>query len=135
MDFGDKQRYKLFGLVTNRDLPGEELIRWHRKRCGKAEEAHAVMKEDLAGGQLPSGSFGVNAAWWAVMILAFNLHSAMKRLVLGGEWAEKRLKAIRFALIRHARRLAIRLSARHPSLPVVLDARRTILALAQAPPA
>ena len=34
--------------------------------CGKSEEAHSVMKEDLAGRKLPSGKFGVNAAWWWV---------------------------------------------------------------------
>ncbi|HKJ72409.1 MAG TPA: IS1380 family transposase [Gammaproteobacteria bacterium] len=142
MDFGAGGRCKLFGLVTNRDLPGEELIAWHRARCGKAEEAHAIMKHDLAGGQLPSARFGANAAWWAIMILTFNLQAAMRRLVLGGAWADKRLKAIRFALIRlpgrvlwHARRLVIRLPAAHPALPVLLDARRTILALAHAPPA
>lgn len=142
MDFGDMQRHKLFGLVTNRDLPGEEAIAWHRERCGKSEQAHAVMKDDLAGGRLPSWNFGANAAWWAVMILSFNLHSAMKRLVLGGDWKTKRLKAIRFWLIhlpgrviRHARRLAIRLPGEHPSLNLLLDARRTILALAQPPPA
>ena len=77
MDFNQK-KYKLFGLVTNRDLAGDEIIRWHRKRCGKSEEAHGVMKEDLAGGKLPSASFGENAAWWAIMILAFNLNSLMK---------------------------------------------------------
>jgi hypothetical protein len=59
-------RYKLFGLVTNRDLPGEEIIQWPRQRCGKSEEAHSVMKEDLAGGELPSGDFGENAAWWGI---------------------------------------------------------------------
>ena len=141
MDFADQRRYKLFGLVTNRDLPGQELIRWHRERCGKSEEAHAVMKEDLAGGRLPSGNFGANAAWWAIMILAFNLHAAMKRIVLGGEWAKKRMKAMRFKLIhvpgrlvRHARGLLIRLSGEHPSFQTLLDARRTILTLAHAPP-
>ena len=104
------------------ELPGEELIRWHRERCGKSEEAHAVMKDDLAGGRLPSGNLGANAAWWAIMILAFNLHAAMKRIVLGGEWAQKRMKAIRCKLIhvpgrvvRHARGLLIRLSGKHPS--------------------
>jgi hypothetical protein len=29
-------------LVTNRDLAGDELNRWHRERCGKNEEVHAV---------------------------------------------------------------------------------------------
>lgn len=101
-----------------------------------------MMKEDLVGGPLPSRNFGANAAWWAVMILSFNLHSATKRLALGGDWKTKRLKAIRFALIhlpgrviRHARRLVIRLPGNHPAFDELLDARRTILALAQAPPA
>ena len=54
------------------------------------------MKSDLAWGQLPSGLFGANAAWWALMILAHNLNTAMKRLVLGKDWAAKRMKALRF---------------------------------------
>ncbi len=74
------QRYKLFGLVTNMDWAGEKLIHWHRERCGKSEEAHSVMKEDLAGGKLPSDDFGENAAWWWIMILAMKLNSSMKRL-------------------------------------------------------
>ena len=82
----EKKRYKIFGIVTNRDLEGNELINWLHKRCGKSEEAHSIMKEDLAGGKLPSSCFGENAAWWWIMILAFNLNSAMKRLVLEGSW-------------------------------------------------
>ena len=50
----EKKRYKIFGIVTNRDLEGNELINWLHKRCGKSEEAHSIMKEDLAGGKLPS---------------------------------------------------------------------------------
>jgi hypothetical protein len=65
----EESRYKVFGVVTNRMLPGEELIHWHRGRCGKGEEVHAVMKNDLAGGQMPSWLFGVNAAWWAIVVL------------------------------------------------------------------
>ena len=45
-----------------------------------------MLKEDLAGGRMPSGKFGANAAWWAIAVLAFNLNSAMKWLVLGGQW-------------------------------------------------
>ena len=58
MSFPARGRFKLFGLVTNRTLPGDELIRWQRERCGKSEEAHAVMKDDLAGRRLPIGLFG-----------------------------------------------------------------------------
>ena len=56
MSFGAQGHCKLFDVVTNRTLPGNELIRSQRGRCGKSEEAHAVMKDDLAGGRLPSGS-------------------------------------------------------------------------------
>ena len=131
----------VFGVVTNRALPGDELIWWYRQRCGKSEEAHGVLKEDLAGGQLPSGRFGVNAAWWAIAVLAFNLNSAMKGLVLGQEWVSKRLKAVRFAFIslpgrvvRRARTLIIRLAGEHPAYPLLLMARQRVLALAQGPP-
>jgi hypothetical protein len=87
------QRYKVFGMVTNMDWKGERLIHWQRERCGKSEEAHSVMKEDLAGGQLPSNDFGENAAWWWIMILAMNLNSSMKRLALGESWIPRRMKA------------------------------------------
>ena len=129
--------HKVFGVVTNRTLAGDELIWWSRQRGGKGEEVHGVLNSDLAGGRLPSRLFGVNAAWWAIVVLAFNLSSAMKRLVLGGEWASKRLRAVRFSLIalpgrevQRARRLIIRLARDHPSYGLLLRARRRIAALA-----
>ena len=67
--------------------------------------------------------FGANAAWWAIVVLAFNLNSAMKQLALGGDWKRKRLKAVRFGIIclpgrvvQHARRLIIRLARGHPHM-------------------
>ncbi|MCP4138707.1 MAG: IS1380 family transposase, partial [Chloroflexi bacterium] len=137
---GPPRRFKLFGVVTNRDLAGEELIRWHRQRCGKSEEVHAVMKDDLAGGRLPSKLFGANAAWWGAMILALNLNMLMKRLVLGARWVTKRMKAIRYwiidlsgRLVDHARQLTLRLSAGHPSAELLIEARRTLAAMATGP--
>src|SRR3954447_16595089 len=133
-------RFKLFGIVTNRTLPGDQVIWWLRGRCGKSEEVHAVMKADLAGGRMPSGLFGANAAWWTIMILAHNLNAVMKRLVLGSAWLARRMKALRFALInlpgriiRHGRRLIIRVGAAGETLALLLSARRAILALAVAP--
>ena len=132
--------YKVHGIVSNLCWDGSELIDWLYKRCGKSEEAHAAMKEDLAGGKLPSGDFGVNAAWWWIVILALNLNSILKRLVLGKEWAPKRMKAIRFHLIRlagrvvtHARGLIVRLSGGHPSSNLLIEARRRIAGLLPLP--
>ena len=122
------------------DWDGEELIHWFHKRCGKSEEAHAVMKDDLAGGKLPSDDFGENAAWWWIMILAFNLNTIMKKLVLGESWASKRMKAIRFSLIKlpgrvvkRSRSLIIRMTRNHPSLELLINARREIAMLKPAP--
>jgi hypothetical protein len=138
VEFRGGGRYKLFGVVTNRlQIPGDDLIRWHRERCGNSEKAHAIMKDDLAGGKLPSADFGVNAAWWAVMILSMNLNVAMKRLVLGGQWAARRMKAVRLHLIalpgqviHHARQLIVRLGSGHPSNALLFRVRQGILALA-----
>jgi hypothetical protein len=140
MEFTEVGRHKLFGIVTNRDLPGDQLIHWHRDRCGKSEEAHAVMKNDLAGGQLPSGKFGANAAWWAMMLIAFNLNAIMKKHALGGPWVERRIKALRFGFIRiagwvvdHARQLQIRVNAGHPALRWLTRARGKILSWLKLP--
>lgn len=136
----ERQEYKVRGIVTNMDWQGSELINWLNQRCGKSEEAHAVMKDDLAGSKLPSGDFGENAAWWWIMILAFNLNSIMKRQVLGEEWAPKRLKAIRFHLIhlpgrlvKRSRQLVVRIAKGHPSFRLLVDARQTISQLLPAP--
>lgn len=135
MDWG-AVKYKITGIVTNRDLPGDELIWWYRGRCGKSEEAHSIMKEDLAGGKLPSGLFGANAAWWQIMVLAFNLNSAMKRLVLGEGWVNRRMKGVRFWLINlpgrvleRGRRLFVRLAGGHPSNDTLFEARRRMVCL------
>lgn len=134
------ERYKIRGIVTNRTIDGNELIAWYRQRCGKSEEVHAVMKEDLAGGRLPSGDFGENAAWWAIMILALNLNAAMKRLILPKGWAKRRMKALRFTVInvaavvrKRSRQLQILLNPGQPALDLLLKARDRIAQLARGP--
>jgi len=64
----------------------------------------------------------------------------MKRLVLGPGWMTRRMKAIRYwfinvpgRLIHHARQLTLRLSAGHPSTKILIEARRTLAALAVGP--
>jgi len=115
-------------------------VHWHRERCGKSEEAHGVMKHDLAGGKLPSGSFGENAVWWWCIILTFNLNALMKNLVLQGEWKNKRMKAIRFKIIyipariiNHSRELIILIQKKHPSFELLKVARARILEMGCVP--
>lgn len=135
-----KSRYKVFGVVTNMDWDGDKLISWLYKRCGKSEEAHAAMKSDFAGGHFPSGDFGENAAWWGIMVLAYNLNVLMKRVALGESWANKRMKAVRFGIINvagrvmeHARRLVVRISGHCSSGNLLIEARRRIAMFGQSP--
>ena len=134
--------YRFSGVVTNRHEPaGDEVIAWYRARAGKGEEVHGVMKTDLAGGRLPSGLFGANAVWWALTILAFNVMSVIKQLLLDMGWVSKRMKAVRFALlqipgrlVRHARKLTLRLPEGHPGTTHLFRAQRRLLALRAPPP-
>jgi len=132
----NNKRYKLFGVVTNMDWDGESIIHWHRKRCGNSEHVHSEMKEEFCGGQLPSGKFGVNAAWWLIMLISLNLNSIMKNIVLGKVWKKRRMKSIRFSIINIAGRvikkgkeLIIRVSKGHPCLELLISSRKRIASL------
>ena len=135
-----KSEYKLFGIVTNRTLPGNNVINWLRKRCGASEKVHCIQKADLAGGQFPSNKFGANAAWWQMMVLAFNLVALMKKLVLPDSLKNKRMKGLRFHLVNiagcvvtHARRIIVKVSPHADILGLIKSVREKIAGLA-APP-
>ncbi len=134
-----EKKYKVFGIVTNIDyeeVNGEDLIHWLHERCGKSEEVHAVMKDDLAGGKLPSADFDENAAWWWIMILALNLNLMMKKLAIDLSMEATRMKRILFSIrnipgriIKRSRSLILRLSKGHPSYGILIKARKRIAML------
>ena len=119
----DDNRYRVRGIVTNMDWEGETLIHWHRKRCGRSEQLHSVMKTDLSGGRLPCGEFGANACWWAVMVLSLNFHALIKELVLDGSWRHRRMKAVRFWIIN----IAACVVNRSRQLHIVLRRKETMM--------
>ena len=134
--------YKLFAVVTNRTLEGNELINWHRQRCGDSEHIHSIEKADLAGGKMPSKYFGANAAWWHCMVLALNLHGLMQLLALPTPLKNKRFKAVRFLIIgvagryiHHARKLILKLSGGQPVCELFASIRDKIAAVLHGPPA
>ena len=76
---------------------------------------HSTQKEGLAGGQLPSNIFGANAAWWAIMVLSFNINRLMQITALPKDFKESKMKALRFHIIQlpgrvihHARQVFVR---------------------------
>lgn len=111
------QAYHVHAMISN--IEGEwsdqRVVEWYNDRCGGGEAIHSILKSDLAAGQLPSNRFGVNAAWWTVVILAHNLHALLEKLAMPKGLAGSRFKRLRFHLINvparvvtHARQCCVR---------------------------
>jgi hypothetical protein len=109
--------YKVFGVASNiLDQAGDEIIFWHRGRCGKSEQAHDILKNDFGGSHVPSHLFGVNAAWWNIAVLAMNVNSILKRYFLPSGFENCRMKTMREVfytltgkVIRHARSIKLKI--------------------------
>ncbi len=113
-------RYRVY--LTNLPYPGRsgegaglgmtasEVVRFAHERCGHGEEVHAVLKQDLAGGMMPSGKFGANAAWWQLAVLSANVNALLRHAAFGRDWLWTRMKQVRLCwvhlvakVVRHAR--------------------------------
>jgi len=116
--FADGSEVKYFAVVTNDwERDGLDLLRWHRGKAGTVEHVHHVLSNELGAGVLPFGRFNSNAAWYRLNVLTYNVLSAMRRLVLPKQLSRARPKKLRYRvfciagqIIRHARRLIVRLA-------------------------
>jgi len=117
--FGDGSNVKHFAVVSNLwDWRADKLIDWHREKAGTIEIVNDVLKNELAGGVLPCGRFGANAAWFRLAVISHNVLTALKRLAMKPEMLTARPKRLRFLffntpgkLVHHARKLVLRLRA------------------------
>jgi hypothetical protein len=117
--FSDGSKVKHFAIVSNLwDWKPGRLIEWHREKAGTIEGVHDVVKNELAGGVMPSKYFGANAAWLRLAVMSHNVLTALKRLALPAELLRARPKRLRFLifntagrLVHHARQLMLRLAA------------------------
>ena len=114
-----KPAYAIRVLITNIPAPGEgrkdglgpkamsaqAVLKLLNGRCGDSERAHDALKNGLAGGTMPSGRFGANAAWWLAALLAHNLHTLTAWWSLDEDLARATWKRIRRVLLVHAGRL------------------------------
>ena len=108
---------KHLAIVSHRaGVDAGALVRWHREKAGTIEHVHRVMKDELGAGVMPGGRFGVNAAWFRINALTFNV---LKRRALPERLREARPRRLRFELPTlpgklsvHQSRLSVRPSAR-----------------------
>jgi hypothetical protein len=136
----NERGYKVHAMVTNRNLSAPELMGWYYGRCGNSEEAHAILKNDLAGGLLPCDHFHANATWWWLTVIAHNIHSIFKLLCCDESWQKSRLKRMRFwvitvagLVVERGRRLFVRLNADDGVYALLSGIRRTMCGLRPCP--
>jgi hypothetical protein len=97
--FADGSDRHYHAVITNRDLRGDLLLNWHREKAGTIEHVHDEAKNELGGGHMPSQRFAVNAAWFKLALLTYNLASAIKGLCFSPEERTVRFKKYRLLLV------------------------------------
>jgi hypothetical protein len=103
--FADGSDRHYHAVVTNRKLAGGLLLDWHREKAGTVEHVHDEVKNWLGGGHMPSQHFAVNAAWFKLSLLTYNLASATRGLCFSVEERTGRMKKFRLLLIHLAGRM------------------------------
>jgi len=97
---------KIFAVVTNDwETPGRQLLEWQRGKAGTVENAHRVLKDELAAGVYPSAKFGANAAWLRLQVLTSNLLTLLAATALDEDYRHARPKRLRFAIFDHVGRV------------------------------
>ena len=115
--FEDGSRVRHFAVVTNIwDWAVARLIEWHREKAGTIEIVNDVIKNELAGGVMPCGRFGADAAWLRLAVISHNVLTGLKRVAMKPEMLNARPKRLRFLylnvpgkVIHHARKLLLRI--------------------------
>ena len=109
---------------------------------GTAEKAIGELKNGFGLHKLPCGQLFANAAFFQIGLLAYNLVQTFKRFALPEGWKTFCIKNLRFRLlcqaaivVRHARRIVLKLSAAFPNFGVFENARWAILSPEVACPA
>ena len=93
-------------VVTNLDWGAVRLLNWHREKAGTVEHVHDEVKNALAGRRLPSQHFAVNATWFKLALLSYNIASAIKGLCFSPEERTARFKKYRLLLVHLAGRMS-----------------------------
>lgn len=104
--FNDGSDRHHHAVVSNLNWDGARLLNWHREKAGTVEHVHDEVKNALAGGHMPSQHFAVNAAWFKLALLSYNIASAIKGLCFSPEERTARFKKYRLLLVHLAGRMS-----------------------------
>ena len=104
--FADGSDRHHHAVLTNLPWDGARWLNWHREKAGTVEHVHDEVKNARAGGHMPSQHFAVNAAWFKLALLTYNIASAIKGLCFSPEERTARFKKYRLLLVHLAGRMS-----------------------------
>ncbi len=130
-----KPEYYYYAIASNKDeLSSEEVIRFHNER-GLAENEIKELKIGFGMEQMTSGDYRANAVWFGLGVQVYNLTLAEELFFLDPEWKTKTVTTLRWQLIetagrlvRHGRRLILRLAASWQKFQLYLRIRTRLAA-------
>jgi len=126
---------KYHAVITNfeESWTTEQVLNHHNNR-GAAEKAIGELKNGYGLDRLPCGELLANAAFFQIGLIAYNLVQTFKRFALPEGWKKFCIKNLRFRLlcqaaiiVRHARRIIMKLSDTFPFYEVFENARWAVL--------
>jgi len=136
-----KKPVEYYPILTSlpESFNAENVVDFYNGR-GRMEKAIGELKNGFGLHWLPCGDLFANAAYFQTALLAYNLARTFKRVALPEGWRAFAIKKLRFRLlchagviVRHARRLILRLSQSFPSFEVFETARWNVLSPQLAP--
>jgi len=97
--FADGSDRHYHAVVTNLEWDGGRLLQWQREKAGSIEHVHDEIKNGLGGSHMPSQRFNVNAAWMKIVLLSYNIASAVKGLCFSVQERTARFKRYRLLAV------------------------------------
>ena len=129
--------YRYHVIATNDANPKVSEVIWFHNGRGAAENYNKELKNGFGMDYAPCRSLAADACYFEMGVLAYNLTTAVKRLLLGGDWVRRTIASLRWRLlvtagkvVRHGRQLILRVHESHFEL---FKHVRTQLALLSAP--
>lgn len=123
-------------IATSDQRKPHEVIWFHNGR-GDAENYNKELKGGFGMDYAPCRSLEADAVYFEIGVLAYNLTTAVKRLLLGGDWVKRTIASLRWRLIqtagkvvRHGRKIILRVHESHFGL---FDSVRAQLAMLSTP--
>lgn len=108
-------RYR--AIATNRSETAEQVVDWYNQRGDTSENRIRDLKSGFHMDSMPCGKFEANSLYFAIGVLAHNLHVFFRSAVLPEEWKRCRIQTIRWRfyqiagkVVTHARNVILKVS-------------------------